>query len=163
MPTPLIVDTNPIIVMVTTAHEPFVIIMDVRKGSVHWVYEVGAVTTAVTGPATQTSAVVVVSALAFVAVRVNGVVAATFTVTLPVVTGVTEPTPLSMLSAVAPVTFQASVTLPPSTGTLLGEAVKLVTVAAAGTLLAKAIPNVSTVPAATVSDGCAAGKAMLEI
>jgi len=114
---------------------------------------------AVTGPdATQTEALAVVLALALVAVRVNVVATVTLGVTVPVVSGVTEPTALSMESAVAPLTFHARVTVPPSIGTLLGVAVKLVMVGAGTTLLAKAIPNVNTPPAATVSDGVEPGK-----
>jgi hypothetical protein len=47
-------------------------------------------------------------------------------VALPVVTGVTAPTPGLMESEVAPATAQARVTVPPPMGRLAGVAVKLV-------------------------------------
>jgi hypothetical protein len=80
------------------------------------------------GAETVTAAVAVLLPLEPVAVSVKVVAAVTWTVVLPVVTGVTEPTFWLMESAVAPVTFQASVTVPPAVGRLLGVAVKVVMV-----------------------------------
>ena len=77
---------------------------------------------------TVTPAVAVLLPFAFVAVSVNVVVVVTVTMTLPMVTGDTGPTPWSMERLVAPVTFQASVTVPPPTGRVDGVAVKLLMV-----------------------------------
>jgi hypothetical protein len=91
------------------------------------VYESGEVATTVTGPeATQTAADATTVPLESVAERVNVFPAVTCTVVLPVVAGVTGPTPWSMASESALETVQARVTLPPPTGRLAGVAVKLV-------------------------------------
>src|SRR5450631_3766714 len=100
--------------------------MLVVKGALQTSNVAGVVVTAVTGPeATQTAAVSVAVPLESVANSVNVVAAVTSTVVLPVVAGDTAPTPLSMLNVLAPVTSQASVTVPPPTGRLAGVAEKL--------------------------------------
>ncbi len=69
----------------------------------------------------MTWAVLVLVPLEPVADRVKVVVAVTLTDLLPVSTGVTAPTLWSMERLVAPVTLQASVTLPPPAGRFRGR------------------------------------------
>lgn len=79
---------------------------------------------AVVGEPTVTVVVAVVVPVALVAESVNVVVAFTVTGALPVVSAVWFPTPLLMVSEVAPLTLQESVALPPAE-TVAGLAVKL--------------------------------------
>jgi hypothetical protein len=77
------------------------------------------------GGATVTVVIAGLLPAVFVAVNVNVVVAATSTVFIPIVTGVTIPTPGSMSRESAPVTFQERTTGPPPVVSVVGFAVKL--------------------------------------
>jgi len=112
-------------VTVRVSQEPFVTANCASK-SAPQVYEDGPVTASDTAPETHTEAVAVTVPAAFVAESRNAVAAVTDAVVLPVVAGDTAPTPWLMERDVAPVTFQASVTVPPPIGRLAGVAVKLV-------------------------------------
>ena len=86
-------------VTLTVSHEPLVRLILLVKGALQTSNVAGVVVTAVTGPeGTQTPAVSVVVPLESVADSVNVVEVVTSAVVLPVVTGDTDPTPLSMLN-----------------------------------------------------------------
>ena len=98
--------------------------------------------------ATATDEVLVTEPAGFAAVSVKVVFAATATDLL--VKPLTSPTPLSIVSAVAPADAQVSVTLPPPSGSVAGVAMKLVIVGAVAAATATTVEAV-TEPAAFVA------------
>jgi hypothetical protein len=113
------------LVTVRASQEPFVTANCAWK-SAPQVYEEGPVTVSDTAPEMHTDVVAVTVPAAFVAESVNVVAVVTDAVVLPVVVGDTAPMPWLMERDVAPVTLQASSTVPPPVGRLAGVAVKLV-------------------------------------